>query len=187
MIEEERRAYLPDISCQNYGYDEIRITVKPRYKTSNASGDEWRTRNTFTFMRKGEILYEMDGFVIDSLRVGDSSMWEEVVYIKDMFKESYDPQKFSELMIGKDNICDQIGCSEQSMVTYKLKYLYKNDGEKIDPYKNDKRPLIRKFCDRHSTRGDCGYEDSDDNYEIIHGNRIPPLKEDISKSGQIFM
>ncbi len=182
MIEEERHSFL-----MRYFYDEIRINAKPRYKTSNGSGDEWRTGFTYTFMNKGEIILTFDVNEIDSLCFGNKSFYEEVVFIKDMFRKLYDENKLRELMIKTGNLCDQIGCLQPSTVTYKLKYLYFLDGEKVDPYINDKCPLIRKFCDRHSTRGDCDYEDSDSNYEIIHGNRIPPLKEDMSESGKIFL
>jgi len=173
-------------NINEYGFDEIRITIKPRYKTSSASGDEWRIGHRYTFMKNGVILIKNDSEGISNLRVGEKKEGNKI-FIKDMFKKIYDSNKFSELLIGKDNICDQLGCSNQSTITLKLKYLYDDSGEKTDPYINDKRPLIRKFCDRHSERGDCGYEDSDENYEIIHGNIIPPLKEDISKSHQIFL
>lgn len=185
MMEEEgeRRALSPH---QDYGYDEIRINILPRYKTSNASGDEWRTGYSLTFMRKGESILRELTHGIDSLRLGDEC-WGNVVLLKDLFIEKCNQNKLSELMIGKGDICDQVGCSQKSTVTYKLKYLYDNDGTKKDPYIDDKRPLIRKFCNRHSTRGDCGLEDADINYEIMNGNLIQPLKEDISVSKQLFL
>ena len=36
-----------------------------------------------------------------------------------------------------------------------------------DPYITDKRPLVRKFCSEHSTRGEGYYEDEDENYDVV--------------------
>ena len=37
-------------------YDEIRMKIVPRYKTSGLSGDEWRTSVRIDFYFKGEII-----------------------------------------------------------------------------------------------------------------------------------
>jgi hypothetical protein len=193
-MEQGRRAPIPH---QRNGFDEIRITTVPRYKCSNASGNEWRTSYSITFMKKGEPILQdsIDG--MECLRT-ESYVYDsneiprvDVVYINDLFNKKCDIGTLLELSIGKGDLCDQVGCSDTSTVIYKLKYRYIDDGnyslKKIDPYIEDKRPLIRKFCDRHSIRGDCGFEDSDDNYEIIKGNPVEPLKKDVSVSTTMFV
>gem|GEM_PF-4475523 len=78
--------------------------------------------------------------------------------------------------------CDQEGCSNPPEIFYKLK----NEGcsrcgnkkeagfEKLD---GTREIVIRKFCKVHSTRGDCGLEDADSNYEIIEGDPVEPPEE----------
>ncbi len=39
-------------------FDEIRLKVVPRYKTSGLSGDEWRTGVLIEFMFKGQVIEE---------------------------------------------------------------------------------------------------------------------------------
>ena len=44
--------------------------------------------------------------------------------------------------------------------------------------------LTRGFCSRHSTRGECGLEDADDNYELLgSADEVQqPRSEDIKPS-----
>jgi hypothetical protein len=71
---------------------------------------------------------------------------------------------------GEGNLCDQEGCGKEAEVTLKVKKEYPDgDGRAQDPYTRDRRPLIRKFCATHATRGDTGYGDEDDNYERLEG------------------
>jgi hypothetical protein len=86
---------------------------------------------------------------------------------------------------GEDDICDQEGCSDVATVTLRLKQEFCRNGHASDPYEHDTRPLVRKFCARHSTRGDCGLEDADSNYEIIAGDRTQPKVEDVKESGRV--
>jgi hypothetical protein len=47
-----------------------------------------------------------------------------------------------------------------------------------------------QFCDRHATRGDCGLEDADENYEALEGeDRVPPppRDEDKSKAASVYV
>jgi hypothetical protein len=133
-------------------YDEVAITTVPRYKESFASGSEWRISATLQFKLKGVVLAEeifatVDQALLHAASLGDNSEYKE------------EPSRLE---------CDQEGCSAPATITYKLKNQYTGHCWcKSDPYQFDKTPLVRKFCDRHKRRGDCGLEDADENYELI--------------------
>ena len=62
--------------------------------------------------------------------------------------------------------CDQEGCSNLATVTYRLKREYSRD----NPYEWNRvisGDRLRAFCDKHKTRGDSGFDDSDQNYEVF--------------------
>ncbi len=177
---------------------ELQIITVPRFKCSEASGNEWRISHDLKIINDG----------IDSKRddIGYDTIDNVLSSISEYEHNNNDDNKISdEHLHGKGNLCDQEGCSDESNVTYKLKntWVYEDesnidDGKwiscdgfkvrnrstsgwvKIDPYsEEDKRPLIRKFCDRHSTRGNVGQEDKDENYEILNGNGpVEPLYDD---------
>jgi hypothetical protein len=98
-------------------------------------------------------------------------------------------------MYGEGEVCDQEGCCERSAVTYKLKRRFWDDGNisgafSEDANLEDQRPLTRKFCQTHSTRGNCSRDDGKKNYEVLEGEATAPRKEFISKSvlgGVVFM
>ncbi len=47
---------------------------------------------------------------------------------------------------------------------------------------------MRRFCARHSYRGDCGINDADANYELLEGPGIQETREtDRSQSAAIFL
>lgn len=71
-----------------------------------------------------------------------------------------------------DEKCDQHGCDQDWTVKYRIKKTYSSCGEELT---KETFEHWRKFCKRHSTRGDCGREDSDRNYEeierrVVHGS-----------------
>jgi hypothetical protein len=61
-----------------------------------------------------------------------------------------------------ESCCDQEGCAEPFLNTFRLKKLFNRDADKDTDY-------IRCFCARHSDRGDDLFEDCNDNYELIGG------------------
>lgn len=152
-MEEERRAVKPH---KYRGWDEYRVITVPRFKTSPYSGNEWRTSHSLVFYNKGEIIGRYHGYNVDGVQ-----------NIEQCFKECV-LLGAETLMVGSGSICDQEGCLTPSTVTYKLKCIWSPDGKKAyNLYEEDKRPVIRKFCDKHAIRGDQGLEDTDDNYEFI--------------------
>ena len=159
----EHRALKPDAQA----FDEVRITTVPRYKTSGLSGDEWRISAHIEFLRNGVVQYtERSRNVKTACRL---FAWYHITAI----------EKGNGRFAGEDDICDQEGCPEKAAVTYRKKQRWCSScGKAHDPHVID----IRKFCARHSTRGDCGLDDADANYELVEGNPTAPNSDDESPS-----
>ena len=138
------------------GVDKIMIDVIPRYKTSELSGDEWRISARIQFYKKGEMIYET------SLRyIHDAAQFLPWILNAEL------PEKAcGRLHSVPEGVCNQPGCSNRSTVTYRLKCTYSAQGEGPLP-ENETFEYCRSFCDAHKTRGDCGLEDADMNYEQI--------------------
>jgi hypothetical protein len=162
-----RRAEKPDAQ----GFDEIRLVTIPRYKTSELSGDEWRISVHYQFYRKGALVHASGGF---------RNMETAVAFAGAEYYRAIDDGKA--YFAGEGDRCDQEGCSEPATVTYKLKKQYCRQGHETDPYEFSPEPLIRRFCDRHSTRGDCGLDDADRNYEQLDGAPAEPQPQDVRPS-----
>lgn len=141
------RALRPDAQA----FDEIRITTVPRYKTSGLSGDEWRISAKIEFMRNGRVMAEDGARDVES--AAKFLAWKLAMACDD--GKAY--------FAGEGEFCDQEGCAEKATVTYRLKKTYCREGHPSEP----SRPTTRQFCNLHRTRGDCGLEDSDANYEPV--------------------
>jgi hypothetical protein len=139
------RALKPDAQ----GFDEVRIITVPRFKESGLSGDEWRISASIQVFRKGNLIHEQDYRNVETA----------AAYLPALLGTLNDDGKA--FYAGEGDVCDQEGCCAPATVTYKLKAQYCRDGHKSELF----GPTIRKFCERHKHRGDCGLEDSDDNYE----------------------
>lgn len=147
MNEKLQFALRPDAQA----FDEVRIRTIPRYKESELSGDEWRIHAEIEFYRKGK--------KICSTGVGKLETACGMVYAKLM--EAMDNGQA--YYAGDGKMCDQEGCSKEAKFIYRIKQSYNRDGQKTDSYTG----YHRCFCDEHKTRGDCGLEDADDNYEMV--------------------
>lgn len=137
-------------------YDEIRISVVPRYKTSGLSGDEWRVSAKLEVFRKGVLLKERSfskmHYAADFLPAVLHEMADEG------FAGSHEPF---------ERLCFQPGCKEEGTVEYRLRdEFYPTYGDKM-PKREWRGDVRRRFCERHALRGDCGLEDSDRNYELV--------------------
>lgn len=142
--------------------DEVRFVTVPRYKTSGLSGDEWRISAKIQYMKKGVVVYERSCRNIDSaLRYAD---WWLTEWLEN---GNYSAGR-------SEHQCDQEGCSERATVAYRLKKLYdRSSGNASEPH----RPTVACFCERHKTRGDCGLEDADNNYERVEFDAEGRIKE----------
>lgn len=139
-----------DLRPDAQAFDEVRIITVPRFKESELSGDEWRISATIQLLRKGRIIYEQ-GFRNVETACG---------FLYSVYLTAIDDGRA--MFGGEDDFCDQEGCSELATITYRKKFNYCREGHRSELH----NVTIRKFCDRHKHRGDCGLDDADDNYEI---------------------
>lgn len=145
--ERERRDLKPDAQA----FDRVVIETVPRYKQSGLSGDEWRISASIKFYRKGKLIYE-DG----CLNVETACY---LVGAKHMMLTDEGKGYFA----GERNVCDQEGCTATATWKHKKKFDWCRDGHKSEEPSN----AYRLFCDEHETRGDCGLDDADANYEKL--------------------
>lgn len=137
-------------------YDEIRISIKPRYKTSGMSGDEWRLSARVEIFRKGVLLKERSF----------SKMHYAADFLPAILHEMSD-EGFSGSHEQFERLCAQPGCKEDGVVEYRIiDQFYPTYGDKM-PKREYLGEYRRRFCEAHAKRGDCGLEDADRNYELI--------------------
>lgn len=67
--------------------------------------------------------------------------------------------------------CQQVGCAEPPVNTYRLKKLMEGQDRRcfLEP-QYDFTGRYVWYCGRHTTRGDCGFEDADSNMELVEGS-----------------
>jgi hypothetical protein len=149
---EERRA--PRVNRQRF--DEVTIRTVPRYKTSSLSGNEWRFSAECEIKYKGRMIWEGSHSSVPEM-LDEAS---RVVYSQD-FQMADVPDTM--------DLCDQEGCSEPWVNVYELKKEYCSHCGHGSDAKSElfPTPLVRKFCERHSQRGDCALEDSQSNYLVV--------------------
>lgn len=150
----QSRALKPDAQP----FDNISITTRPRYKTSGLSGDEWRISSVTEFYRKGKLVHTTyHGNIEYACRLLDADYIGALESGKGYFA-------------GEDDRCDQDGCENEAIITYRLKNRYCREGHKTEAAPTvlgEDAILVRKFCKEHKRRGDCGLEDAADNYEVV--------------------
>jgi hypothetical protein len=85
---------------------------------------------------------------------------------------------------GEEDFCDQEGCAEKATVTYKVKKRFskENPHEWNEPIPESWGVYVRRFCAKHSRRGDCAFDDADANYELIDGETKEPDAKDVKPS-----
>lgn len=149
-----RRAIKPDAQA----FDEVRFITVPRYKTSDMSGDEWRISITMQFYRKGNLVHE---------EAASGKMESAMSFAGFKYARACDDGHA--FYAGEGDYCDQEGCANKATVTYRLKKEWcsrcGSDKEAIGILGQE--GTIRRFCEEHKRRGDCGLEDADINYELI--------------------
>jgi hypothetical protein len=132
-------------------FDEVRIVTVPRYKESELSGDEWRISAEIQLWRKGKRV------VTNRYRDVQTALG----YAYSLYGTACD--EGNGYFAGDGITCDQEGCSEPATVTYQMKQVFCRDGHGTSPH----RLTYRRFCASHQTRGDCGLDDADRNYELV--------------------
>lgn len=153
--------------------DEIKIKVEERYKTSELSGDEWRFSVVTTMFFKGRVVKEFR----------TTSVEDAVNRFSENYREASSMFTYKEPE-GTEKLCQSIGCKNEATVFYRLKKKFCNCGSESEAHSN----WMRRFCAHHSTRGDCGLEDADRNYELVEGAGAQPVKEEVkSQSGLMIV
>lgn len=157
-------------------FDEVSIITVPRYKTSSASGNEWRISAKVQLKRKGVVVHEEDFGKLEPAVMQVASVWYAGI------------DSLMGYMEFPKDVCDQQGCSEPSVLTYRLKQIHNRRTQEVGPVPEGEMH-VRKFCGRHWQRGDCGLEDADDNYVLVEGSTLPSklVKTDVSVSKTMFM
>jgi len=130
--------------------DRVAITTVPRYKTSWASGDEWRFSAQVKFYYKDQEVKE--------------GWFSDVAQAIHHLKHTYDKYAWQEDNYdSRESLCDQEGCSLPWTKTFQIKTRYcAGCGQTKENLLNTVN--IRRFCDKHCTRGNCFLEDCDENY-----------------------
>jgi hypothetical protein len=145
---------LPDFES----YDEIRLYVVPRFKTSGLSGDEWRQHVQVDFFFKGVKTFEF----------GCRDMNAAAMLLGARMLESYDHGISDEaIKLEESGVCDQPSCREKSVGRLLIKQRFVR-GEKLDESDSTLK-WYRQFCAKHIKRGDCSREDCDSNYAPLDG------------------
>lgn len=137
-------------------FDRITFEVKPRYKTSGLSGDEWRQHVEVTFWFKGEAVHH----------VGYRDMQAALMLAPGEWIRAQEPIPERVIELEKD-ACDQPSCPKKAVGRFKLKRETARQGEWIET--PDGFEHYRKFCAQHIRRGDSSREDCDENYEPMDG------------------
>lgn len=148
-MNEWQQAYRPDAQA----FDEIRIVTVPRFKESELSGDEWRISATVQMFRNGVLVRESTGW---------KNVDRAANFLSRITAEACD--EFGGFFAGEKGKCDQEGCSKEATVFYQKKEDWCGSCGKGQSIRG---LSFRKFCERHKKRGDCGLDDSDDNYTLL--------------------
>lgn len=140
--------------------DEIRVVLRERYKTSGLSGNEWRFSKVLQLFRKGELLGE---------RAFGGDMSKVAGFVGLGYAEICEGPDFKHPK--DEHLCFQPGCRNEAVSEYELIEEFGPQGQRLHPEENmtTRWSVRRRFCQRHLRRGDCGREDSDQNYRVLSG------------------
>ncbi len=140
-------------------FDEVRLYVVPRFKTSGLSGDEWRQSIAIDFYFKGEKVHEGGGY---------RDMKTAMMFLASDTAKASDHGIPRQVLKLEETQCDQPSCREKAIGRLRIKQEFSERGEKLDTTDTTMQ-YFRRFCAKHIKRGDCSREDSDDNYEALDG------------------
>lgn len=147
--------------------DEITIKIVPRFKSSEMSGDEWRTSARVTIKRKGKVIHQRGYRDIDAA----------LKLLPALLIEGFEMGEFDLPNSGTDGLCMQPGCPEKATTTLVVKHKYYDGYQLPDEDCIPGSMKTRVFCDQHAYRGDSDYNDRDENYIVKSG--IDPNKGNI--------
>ena len=139
-------------------FDKITMELVERYKTSELSGNEWRFSVAIRFWFKGECVHEKHF----------NGMQSAIMMLPSEWLRAQEPIPQRVIDIEEAGACSQPACTEKAVGRFKLKRLFSERGDALDPA-DVTLNHYREFCKRHVRRGDCGREDCDNNYEPLDG------------------
>lgn len=136
-------------------FDRVTVETLERYKTSGLSGDEWRFNSFVQFWFKG---HPVHSYTARDVEAAFKRFFQQ-------YDEATCPISI-ELSKLDDKLCDQPGCARAPIARFALKRLTADNGDYLDPAEQY-FTYYRKFCSKHTRRGDCSREDCDENYVAI--------------------
>lgn len=145
-------------------FDEVSIKTVERFKESHLSGDEWRYNAHVELKKNGKVIKIASFYNVEMAALALPALMNNLIQPEMSEGEANHHAKVIE------EGCDQEGCSNPATNTHMLKKRYtKYEGQE---YPVRKEGEYRRFCDKHSTRGDCGLEDADSNYEVVSDSEV---------------
>ena len=134
----------------NHNVDKIEIVPETRWKTSEASGDEYRYGLRANFYHKGKVVntFYANQAWFPQLTIDGSKLTE-------LLEEAQLPPDAEE-EARREPLCDHFGCSSPGDL-YRLKQ------PDIDSNASDDANHIVRYCQKHHNRGDCAIIDNSDN------------------------
>lgn len=138
-------------------FDEIRIRIVPRYKSSGLSGSEWRQSCVIEFYRNGEVKHSSS--CGGKLEYGAGLAYARLLEAQDNGIGYF----------ASDGVhCDQEGCHKKAKYLMRLKERFCVGGGNCGQKKQHSGSSDHRiFCEEHKHRGDQDLGDNDANYELI--------------------
>lgn len=151
------------------GFHRMRDLTKyaPHFIWRQANAILERPHATLLVRRKGLVLFHQS-----FASFGDAAMglgWHIVIA-----NEGSADVKWYHLSDAEElEYCQQVGCAEPPKNFYHIKKLQLTPSESlmVEP-KYDFEGQYTWYCERHSRRGDCGFEDADTNLELVEGDGL---------------
>ena len=154
--------------------DEVSIKTIPRFKSSELSGDEWRTHAQVELRRKGHVIATTG--VLNMECAAALLPW----FLKTFGEDRNFDKQVQEAMDRDWDLCQQPGCPESVDTMFKVLVEACHLGpHPVDP---DRTPMFRGFCKAHLNRGDQSFEDSNESYE-----EVDPLQKAASHRGLVTL
>lgn len=142
-------------------FDHVTVEIVDRWKESELSGDEWRYAYCAYFWKHGTIQASVGGHSINHALLQAAAQFNTVT-IAELDADNPDYKAFREQ---EEQFCSHPGCGDLWVYLMHPINAYDDRGGKLEyPYDS---LAVRGFCEKHRHRGDCGLDDSDDNYELV--------------------
>lgn len=170
---------------QDGSYDETRIKLRDRFKTSEISDNEWRYGYDVWYRKRGETIASdflntprlNEALLIVATSLANQTAWHTVVTrVCDHCSAAAEQSAAPACRWQPDDdshetasLCSQPGCALEATRVYKFKRIF-DDLTRVQPESRlNGDGLALMFCDAHADRGNYAYDDTNDNYECVFG------------------